>query len=81
MLGVYIEIVRVFPKGKALPDRFQLFFLKREGEHVFLRCPVIQDLPQGIDDQGIAAVINLVAVISDPVDAHYIRLIFDGAGL
>ena len=81
MLRVYMKPIGIFPKGKAFPDRVQFFFLQRKRKHLLLPNSVIKDLAHGVDDHRVAAVLNVVAVIADAVDADNKGLVFDGPGL
>jgi len=42
---------------------------------------VVENFSQGVDDHGIAAVVNIISVVAHPVDACHIDLVFDSAGL
>jgi len=42
---------------------------------------VVENFSQGIDKHGIAAVVNIVPIVTHPVDAYDIDLVFDGTGL
>ena len=74
-------MIRVAPKREFLPHFVQLIFLQCERKDLFLAKTMIQRLPQGPDDHRVAAVIDIIAIISDAVDADDIGLVFDGPGL
>src|SRR5260221_2972737 len=73
--------MRIRPGRKTMPGFRQGFCPESKRKYVFFRDFVIEDLPKGVNDHGVAAMIDIVSVIADAVDTHYVGLVLDGPGL
>src|SRR6187402_865070 len=77
-LGFYRKHVPIPPERISAAYFFQPVFLKGVGEYFFLFRSMVYDLAQGVDDHGIAAMINTIPVISNAVHSYRVRLVLDG---
>src|SRR5271155_641118 len=71
------KMIGVHKEREALPDTFKGLFVKGVCKGRLPVGSIVEDLPEGIDDHGVATVMDVVTVIPDAVDADDIHLVFD----
>src|ERR1700761_9216649 len=74
-------MIGIPPKRKPLPDLPELVLLKGKRVCLVFGARMIKYRTQWVDDHGVAAMMNVMVIISDTVDAGDITLILDSPGL